>query len=71
MCVNEQPNMRPNIADVVTALTYLASQKYDPDKEQGQSFHSSPGTPPRMQRNGTRKHSGRGGAERDQTRKFS
>ncbi|TQE13214.1 hypothetical protein C1H46_001298 [Malus baccata] len=29
MCVQEQPNMRPVIADVVTALTYLASQKYD------------------------------------------
>ncbi|KAK8987141.1 hypothetical protein V6N11_055454 [Hibiscus sabdariffa] len=31
MCVQEQPNMRPLIADVVTALTYLASQKYDPE----------------------------------------
>ena len=31
MCVQEQPNIRPLIADVVTALTYLASQKYDPD----------------------------------------
>lgn len=30
MCVQEQPNMRPLIADVVTALSYLASQKYDP-----------------------------------------
>ncbi|MFS7957788.1 putative non-specific serine/threonine protein kinase [Helianthus anomalus] len=30
MCVQEQPNSRPVIADVVTALTYLASQKYDP-----------------------------------------
>ncbi|CAN4118170.1 unnamed protein product [Withania somnifera] len=29
MCVQEQPNMRPVIADVVTALTYLASQKFD------------------------------------------
>ncbi|KAK8277158.1 hypothetical protein V6Z12_D10G245100 [Gossypium hirsutum] len=27
MCVQEQPNMRPLIADVVTALTYLASQR--------------------------------------------
>lgn len=31
MCVQEQPNMRPLIADVVTALNYLASQKYDPN----------------------------------------
>ncbi|KAL2926060.1 putative serine/threonine-protein kinase PBL5 [Bienertia sinuspersici] len=30
MCVQEQPNMRPLIADVVTALTYLSKQKYDP-----------------------------------------
>ncbi|KAF8039866.1 hypothetical protein BT93_B2163 [Corymbia citriodora subsp. variegata] len=30
MCVQEQPNMRPAIADVVTALSYLASQKYEP-----------------------------------------
>lgn len=30
MCVQEQPNMRPLVADVVTALNYLASQKYDP-----------------------------------------
>lgn len=27
MCVQEQPDMRPFIADVVTALSYLASQK--------------------------------------------
>ncbi|KAL3750870.1 hypothetical protein ACJRO7_011799 [Eucalyptus globulus] len=30
MCVQEQPNMRPAIADVVTALSYLSSQKYEP-----------------------------------------
>ncbi|KAD4385045.1 hypothetical protein E3N88_25213 [Mikania micrantha] len=30
MCVQEQPNMRPLIADVVTALNYLASQNFDP-----------------------------------------
>lgn len=28
MCLQEQSNMRPNIADVVTALTYLASLNY-------------------------------------------
>ncbi|TXG49633.1 hypothetical protein EZV62_025508 [Acer yangbiense] len=33
MCVQEQPNMRPLIADVVTALTYLACQKYDPETQ--------------------------------------
>ncbi|MFS7957785.1 putative non-specific serine/threonine protein kinase [Helianthus anomalus] len=30
MCVQEQPNSRPVIADLVTVLTYLASRKYDP-----------------------------------------
>ncbi|KVH94582.1 Protein kinase, catalytic domain-containing protein [Cynara cardunculus var. scolymus] len=30
MCLQELPNMRPLVADVVTALNYLASQKYDP-----------------------------------------
>ncbi|GAV71382.1 Pkinase domain-containing protein [Cephalotus follicularis] len=29
MCVQEQPNMRPGISDVVMALNYLASQTYD------------------------------------------
>ncbi|PKI60972.1 hypothetical protein CRG98_018602 [Punica granatum] len=32
MCVQEQPNLRPVIADVVTALSYLASQKYETDQ---------------------------------------
>ncbi|KAE9612278.1 hypothetical protein Lal_00022163 [Lupinus albus] len=31
MCVQEQASMRPVIADVVTALSYLASQRYDTD----------------------------------------
>ncbi|XP_010557300.1 PREDICTED: probable serine/threonine-protein kinase RLCKVII [Tarenaya hassleriana] len=39
MCVQEQPNMRPVISDVVMALNYLASQKYDP------LSHSSRRTP--------------------------
>ncbi|KDP44145.1 hypothetical protein JCGZ_05612 [Jatropha curcas] len=30
MCVQEQPNLRPAITDVVMALNYLASQKYEP-----------------------------------------
>ncbi|CAM8892965.1 hypothetical protein QQ045_024500 [Rhodiola kirilowii] len=45
MCVQEQPNMRPLIADVVTALSYLASQKYDPEARSNQSSHSSSSTP--------------------------
>lgn len=47
MCVQEQPTMRPLIADVVTALTYLAAQKYDPDSQPVQSYHLAPATPPR------------------------
>nr|XP_043637551.1 probable serine/threonine-protein kinase PBL7 [Erigeron canadensis] len=30
MCLQEQPNLRPLVADIVTALNYLASQIYDP-----------------------------------------
>ncbi|KAK7262387.1 hypothetical protein RJT34_29959 [Clitoria ternatea] len=43
MCVQEQPNMRPVIVDVVTALNYLASQKYDPEIHPVQSSRRSPG----------------------------
>ncbi|KAL4291174.1 hypothetical protein GQ457_14G022840 [Hibiscus cannabinus] len=49
MCVQEQPNMRPLIADVVTALTYLASQKYDPETRSVQGPRTSSSTP-RMRR---------------------
>lgn len=31
MCVQEQAALRPLIGDVVTALTYLTSQRYDPN----------------------------------------
>lgn len=37
MCVQEQPTMRPVIGDVVTALNYLASLKYDPSTQPAQS----------------------------------
>ncbi|RAL43261.1 hypothetical protein DM860_015151 [Cuscuta australis] len=33
MCVQEQPNLRPAIANVVTALNYLAMQKCDDDSQ--------------------------------------
>ncbi|WVY98355.1 hypothetical protein V8G54_030506 [Vigna mungo] len=46
----EQANMRPVIADVVTALSYLASQKYDPNTQTVQSSRLAPGTPPRTKR---------------------
>ncbi|KAK4358783.1 hypothetical protein RND71_021012 [Anisodus tanguticus] len=43
MCVQEKPNMRPLVADIVTALNYLASQKYDPEAQppQGPRKNSS------------------------------
>ncbi|KAL6126534.1 hypothetical protein ACLB2K_074581 [Fragaria x ananassa] len=52
MCVQEQPNMRPVIADVVTALNYLASQKYDPHVLRVQNSHtnSSASSTPRSRR---------------------
>ncbi|XP_075483992.1 putative serine/threonine-protein kinase PBL7 [Primulina tabacum] len=45
MCVQEQPNMRPLMADVVTALTYLASQKYNPETQPAQKTGSGSSTP--------------------------
>ncbi|KAM2280824.1 hypothetical protein ACFX1S_041502 [Malus domestica] len=45
MCVQEHPNMRPVIADVVTALNYLASQKYDPEARQSHSSSTTSSTP--------------------------
>ena len=50
MCVQEQANMRPVIADVVTALSYLASQKYPHNTQNVQSSRLGPGTPPRTKR---------------------
>lgn len=37
MCVQEQPNLRPLIADIVTALNYLAAQTYDPQAPSSQA----------------------------------
>ncbi|KAF5742625.1 putative receptor serine-threonine protein kinase [Tripterygium wilfordii] len=45
MCVQEEPTMRPLIADVVTALSYLASQKYNPETQPVQNSHSGSSTP--------------------------
>ncbi|KAI9121963.1 hypothetical protein K1719_006652 [Acacia pycnantha] len=45
MCVQEQANMRPVIADVVTALSYLASQRYDSNSHSLQSPRLAPATP--------------------------
>ncbi|XP_058771075.1 probable serine/threonine-protein kinase PBL7 [Vicia villosa] len=50
MCVQEQANMRPVIADVVTALSYLASQNFQPNTQTVQSSRLGSGTPPRNRR---------------------
>ncbi|KAM0892115.1 hypothetical protein ACQ4PT_025961 [Festuca glaucescens] len=54
MCVQEQPTMRPVIGDVVTALSYLASQTYDPEVHgvHRTSRSAAPGTPPRARNHG-------------------
>ncbi|CAK7331664.1 unnamed protein product [Dovyalis caffra] len=45
MCVQEQPNMRPGVSDVVMALNYLASNKYDPQIASVQDTRRSPSRP--------------------------
>ncbi|CAN6461886.1 unnamed protein product [Victoria cruziana] len=42
MCLQEQANTRPLIGDIVTALEYLASQPYVPDKDSGCDVRFSP-----------------------------
>ncbi|XP_027345320.1 probable serine/threonine-protein kinase PBL5 isoform X2 [Abrus precatorius] len=56
MCVQEQPNMRPVIVDVVTALHYLSSQKYDPQIHSVQSSGRSPTSPRTMKRDDNQRH---------------
>ncbi|XP_008796223.1 serine/threonine-protein kinase PBL27-like isoform X1 [Phoenix dactylifera] len=45
MCLQEQAATRPLIGDVVTALSYLASQTYDPNAPAAQSNKVGPSTP--------------------------
>ncbi|KAF3340946.1 Serine/threonine-protein kinase PBS1 [Carex littledalei] len=45
MCLQEQAATRPLIGDVVTALSYLASQTYDPNAPPSHSSRSIPNTP--------------------------
>lgn len=58
MCVQEEPTMRPLIADVVTGLSFLASQKYDPDTQPVQTSRMAPSTPPRTKRDSNKKLDG-------------
>lgn len=45
MCLQEQAATRPLIGDVVTALSYLASQAYDPNAPVAQTSKIGPSTP--------------------------
>lgn len=45
MCLQEQAATRPLIGDVVTALTYLASQTYDPNSPSARSNKLGSSTP--------------------------
>ncbi|KAG0480966.1 hypothetical protein HPP92_011824 [Vanilla planifolia] len=46
MCLQEQAATRPLIADVVTALSYLASQAYDPNAPSSQIIRCGPSMQP-------------------------
>jgi hypothetical protein len=64
MCVQEQPNVRPVIADVVTALNYLVSQKYEPQIHPVQNPRRSPSCP-QVRRDNDRRQIAGNGAERE------
>lgn len=48
MCVQEQPSMRPLVHDLVIALSYLASQKYNPHTDPVHSSRKSPSSSHRL-----------------------
>ncbi|KAJ7565713.1 hypothetical protein O6H91_02G072200 [Diphasiastrum complanatum] len=50
MCLQEHAATRPLIGDIVTALTYLASQTYDPGVHPVIGNRLAPSTPPRDKR---------------------
>lgn len=45
MCLHENATSRPLIADIVTALSYLASNHYDPNAPSAKSSRTCPSTP--------------------------
>ncbi|MCO5550852.1 hypothetical protein L7F22_004346 [Adiantum nelumboides] len=55
MCLQEQASTRPLIGDVVTALTYLASQTYDRSIHTFQNSRFGPSTPGREKKERERK----------------
>ncbi|XP_052171919.1 probable serine/threonine-protein kinase PBL7 [Diospyros lotus] len=70
MCVQEEPTMRPVIADVVTALRYLASHKYDLESQPLQSSHWTPSTPTGTRRDSDKRPNAGGASQRDRTRRL-
>lgn len=58
MCLQEQAATRPLIGDVVTALSYLASQTYDPGLHPVGSSRFAPPTPSREKKEKEKKMSG-------------
>ncbi|GER28663.1 protein kinase superfamily protein [Striga asiatica] len=66
----DQPNLRPAMADVVTALTYLSVQNYDPDEEPNQSPSTRLGTPPRMKGDFDKSRNSNAGSEIEQTKRL-
>lgn len=61
MCIQEQAATRPLIADVVTALSYLASHAYDPNTALAHSLRASGEKEERRSRGTTEKQDERGG----------
>ncbi|KAE8099505.1 hypothetical protein FH972_017483 [Carpinus fangiana] len=59
MCVQEQPHLRPVVADVVTGLTYLAAQKYDANTHRVQSSSQAPFSPLRTKNSDKKLNGGR------------
>lgn len=70
MCVQEQPNMRPSIADVVTALSYLALQKNEPESQATQNTGWSPLASPRVKKDSGKKQNSANGSERERIRRL-
>ncbi len=69
MCLQEQAATRPLIGDVVTALSYLASQQYDPSAHPVGSSRFAPSTPSREKREKkVTTGSGRGGGADERAR---
>ncbi|PON91839.1 Tyrosine-protein kinase [Trema orientale] len=54
MCIQEQAATRPLIGDVVTALSYLANQSYDPNTASGHGYRGSAEKEDKRNRDGGR-----------------